>query len=259
MANKILKIIYALLLVCFIISIFQIKRLPEKAEVNPALLQEPIQSASERKDFGFSYRGKRYDVRPQAEYELWGLVVSVNNIGAWYNFYHDENSVNLKDVCVVWGDNIANGVYRDQSVKIKSGEWTCYFQWGGAMKEKFYPNKLSNNHLLASDEKVQEAIRGVRVGDQLHLKGALADYAESGTNQFRMTSLTRDDDNHSSRGNGACKIFYVDDIQIFQRNQAAWHAVNFWSIRVLLGLMVAQFMIFLIASLKFVKKLRREN
>jgi hypothetical protein len=212
----------------------QTRSLPEPQEIDAALLDEPIQApGTDRENFEFAYRGKDYVVRPKADYELWGLVVSKNNIGAWYNYYHDENSVNLKDVCVVWGENIRNGAYRDDKISFKSGEWTCYYQWSGQLSSVFYPDKMSNNHLLSDSVAVQDAIRGINVGDQIHLKGALVDYAEKGTEWFRTSSLTRKDS-----GNGACEVFLIDRIDILKQNKLYWNYLYNWKWRILMAVAV---------------------
>lgn len=121
----------------------KIKELPKTSKVNNDLLKDPIQTETLRTDFSFNYRNKNYNVKPVADYELWGLVVSKNNINAWYNYYHDKNSVNLKDICIVWGKNIANEVYLDSGINFKSGEWTCYATWSNNLVSTFYPNNLS--------------------------------------------------------------------------------------------------------------------
>lgn len=234
-----------------LISWFLVKDLPEKAEINPIIYNEPIQSdATNRKEFSFAYRGKDYNVKPQADYELWGLVVSVNNINTWYNYYHDENTVNLKDVCVVWGENARNGSYRDKKIKFSSGEWTCYYEWFGRMQNEFYPFKLSNNHLLSDSEAVRSVIRNVNIGDQIHLKGSLVDYAEAGTSWYRKTSLSRDDTNSSSRSGGACEVFFVDNINILQRNHLFWNYVWQWRWRSLLFVVIINLIIFLYGTHK---------
>lgn len=250
MLGKIFKILYIVLIALFAVSYFQVKKLPERGAVLPELLREPVQGETVRSDFGFKYRGKEYHVRPQAEYELWGLVVSVNNINAWYNYYHDENTVNLKDVCVVWGPNVENGVYLEKEIKFKSGEWTCYYEWSGRLKEKFYPHKLSNNHLLASDEEAQKIIRSLKVGDQIHVKGALVDYAEAGSSWYRRTSLSREDTNQTSRSGGACEVFYADALAVLKKNQPFWRSVNFLSPRLFLILAGINLSLFVFRSLR---------
>ena len=253
MISKIFKSLYFLLIILFVISFFQIKKLPEKININPSLLNEPIQVDTVREDFNFIYRDKKYNVKPMADYELWGLVVTVNNINTWYNYYHDENTVNLKDVCVVWGPNIANEAYRDENISFKSGEWTCYTKWSGRLQKKFYSNKLSNNHLLTANEKIQEIIKDVHIGDQIHLKGSLVDYTEAGIAWYRKTSLSREDSNQTSRSGGACEVFYIDEIDILSANQPFWHLTHYWSKRIFLILIILNFLFF-IASLFIERK-----
>ncbi|MFH1522703.1 MAG: hypothetical protein ABIE43_02680 [Patescibacteria group bacterium] len=250
MIKILIKILYLILAAVFIVSLFKVKDFPPQDKIDPKLLNEPKQTETRREDFDFNYREKNYYVKPLAEYELWGLVVTHNNIGAWYNYYHDENSVNLKDLCVVWGPNIENGVYREKEISFKSGEWTCYSQWSGGLKETFYPNKLSNNHLLSSDKEIQDTIRSVNIGDQVYLKGALVDYREEGNEWYRMTSISRDDSNQNSRSGGACEVFFVDEIKILKSNQVYWHLTNRWSKRAILLLIILQFIIFIIKSKK---------
>lgn len=237
--GKVFKISYLILAGLLLIAWFKINQLPTKKEVDPVLLREPIQTqTTDRQDFNFSYRGKDYEVKPLADYELWGLVVSKNNINAWYNYYHDKNSVNLKDVCVVWGDNVKDGAYNQKQLKYKSGEFTCFFSWSGYLGRPFYPNKLSNNHLLTEDEAIQSIIRQVNIGDQIHITGILSDYKERGSSFTRQTSLSREDENSTARAGGACEIIYVDKINIIKHHQLGWNNIYDWRFKALGGLFV---------------------
>ncbi len=244
--GKVFKITYLVLAAIFLIAWFKIAQLPTTEVVNQALLREPIQEpTTERNNFSFSYRGKEYDVKPLADYELWGLVVSKNNINAWYNYYHDKDSVNLKDVCVVWGDNVKDGAYSQEQIKFKSGEFACYVSWSGYLEKPFYPNKLSNNHLLTADEAVQAVIRQVNVGDQIHIKGVLSDYNEKGSSFTRQSSLSREDENSTARAGGACEIIYVDKFDIIERHQSTWNNIYNWRWQILGGLLLINIIWFL--------------
>ena len=64
--------------------------LPAPAEIDPALLAEPRQEPTEREPFEFTHEGRTVRIRPVAEYELWGLVVSHNNIESIADIYHDS-------------------------------------------------------------------------------------------------------------------------------------------------------------------------
>ena len=244
--GKIFKIAYLIFAGLFLIAWFQIRKLPAKETINPALLQEPIQAeTTDRDDFSFSYRNKEYEVAPLADYELWGLVVSKNNINAWYNYYHDKDSVNLKDVCVIWGDNIKDGAYKQEQIKFKSGEFACYVGWSGYLNKPFYPNKLSNNHLLTANEAIQIAIRQVNVGDQIHIKGVLSDYKEKGSNFTRQSSLSREDENSTARAGGACEIIYIDQFNIIKHNQLNWNNIYSLRFKILGGLFIINVIWFL--------------
>ncbi len=252
MRKIIFRISYVVVIVLFLVSFFVLKKLPQKSEIVPDLYREPIQTETTRKDFSFSYRHKNYNVRPIADYELWGLVVSKNNINAWYNYYTDKNSVNLKDVCVVWGKNIEDEVYRDKAVSFSSGEWTCYINFSEYPKETFYEDKLSNNHLLTADPAIQDKIRNLNIGDQIYLKGSLVDYAEERSSWYRMTSVSREDINSNSRSGGACEIVYVDEIKIFKKYHEFWHFLNQAIKIVFTGLVITNITLFFIDTKKFV-------
>lgn len=220
MKSKIVKFLYFFLFLLWLASLWQKKSLPNLEQINPALLQEPIQTKeSSLAETQFTYREKEYIVKPIADYELWGLVVSVNNIKAWYNFYHDKDSVNIKDICVIWGNNLKDNDYKD--VKYKSGEWTCYVSWSGSYSGKFEPHALSNNHLLSDDESVRKTIKNMQIGDQVRIKGALSEYAPAGTDYFRGTSLSRED-----MGNNACETVFVKEAEIIKKRFPDWKLLN---------------------------------
>ena len=101
------------------IAWFQKGRLVEPAEIHEALLQTPVQRPQPGEVFEFRYKKKVCRVEPVASYELWGLVVSHNNIDSVADIYHDSTSVDTKDLCVIWGENLERSDY--QKVQFKSG------------------------------------------------------------------------------------------------------------------------------------------
>ena len=57
--GKLFKVLYFVLAIIFFISWFEVKKLPAASEINPALLQAPIQASStERVNFDYYYRNK---------------------------------------------------------------------------------------------------------------------------------------------------------------------------------------------------------
>ena len=128
--------------------------------------------------------------------------------------------MNIKDVCVVWGENIKSGVY--QKMKFTSGSWTCYFK-SDTREEwvKFRDDNLSNNHLLADNEIIEKVILSAKKGDQIHLKGFLASYSKKDGTFTRGTSISRTD-----KGNHACETIFLTDFQILKSANPGWRLAS---------------------------------
>jgi hypothetical protein len=177
------------------------------------LLQQPVQEDTSRQPFSFTYKGRECRVRPVASYELWGLVVSHNNISSIADIYHDSTSVDTKDLCVIWGENLESRDF--QRVDYSSGPWTCHFSYPQGVK--FIHKALSNNHLITDDPDIRRSISRVNVGDQVHLRGLLVDYQMNDWQDFwRQTSTVRKDT--------GCEVVYVEELQILRRGTPGWYA-----------------------------------
>lgn len=175
--------------------------------------QEPIQrEIADLASIHRNIKGFSYTIEPTHEYELYGLVVSQYDSANWLDYTHREDPGNMKDICVVWGSNIGNNAYLN--VEYWSGEFTCYYRW--YQNVGFSGSALSNNHLIPADERIADIIQSVRIGDQIRLKGVLANYTVTDANGrvvfSRRTSTTRND-----TSNGACEIVYVTDAAIIQK------------------------------------------
>jgi len=220
------------LVVCVVAAFYFSLRdvaLPDPARIDSAVTEsEPAQVATERPPFTVTIGGYAYALVPRATYDIAGLVVSQHRGDAFLNLYHKTDPGNIKDVCVVWGEDVTNGTYR--RVRFHSEEFSCYYEWSGTLTPRFDPEKMSNNHLIPATPEVAAAIRAVHVGDQIRMQGLLVDYSVSrdGRDIFtRRTSLTRKD-----TGNGACEILYVTDLSVIARGdhlavdagRCAWYA-----------------------------------
>ena len=185
--------------------------LPDLARIDRAITEaEPVQGASDRPPFTTTIKGYTYTLTPRATYAIAGLVVSQHRGDALLNLYHQADPGNIRDVCVVWGEDVTNGSYR--KVTFWSGEFTCSYRWSGALTPAFNPEKASNNHLIPADPVTAARIGAIHVGDQIRMTGLLVDYTVTKDGQeifTRRTSLTRGD-----TGNGACEILYVTDLAV---------------------------------------------
>jgi len=179
-------------------------------------LQDPQQRPVDEAAFSIARHGVTYRVEPRYEYELQGLVVSYALHDPRYSLHRLWNdSLNVADLCIVWRDNIKSQDLNRFS--FYNGEFTCnYSTRDTAAWERFRNDQISNNHLLADNEYLRRQIGKVRIGDQIRVRGWLADYRnEQGFS--RSTSITRDD-----RGNGACETIYVREFSILQSMQNGW-------------------------------------
>lgn len=198
--------------------------------IDRRLLEEPRQTETTRPPFTFPYRGETYEVKPVADYEIAGLVVAHNDPGGFGDVYHDDRSVDTKDLGLIWGPNLRNDDFH--RVEFWSVSWTVNFRWPGGVE--FYPEAVSNNHLITPHAKVREAIARVRVGDQVLIKGTLCDYTAAGdpSGSWRRSSTTRAD-----TGNGACEVLCVEELKVLHRGTPVAYAL-FSLGRLLLGLLV---------------------
>ena len=209
------------LLVVLFVSCRQKGDLPERSAILPELMSEPVQTDTRRDDFVMSYRGSSIRVQPVAEYEIWGLVVSHNNIESIADIYHDSSSVDTKDLCVIWGNNLRGDDY--QRVDFWSGPWTCYYRFPGGVS--FDGSALSNSHLITDQERLRKALADVRVGDQIRFSGALVNYqAEDWGDFWRRSSTVRTDG-----GNGACEVVFFEELEVLRAGTPGWYLINGWA------------------------------
>ncbi len=213
------------------LSLWRSESLPEPEQLDPLLQNEPRQDPVYLPPFEATAGGVTYTIKPLAQYELWGLVVSQHDTSTWWNWIHAawNDHLNVMDLCVVFAENAERGSY--QGLDYSSGQFQCFVQthserlWQG-----FSMRALANNHLLTDDRALARRLRGVRVGDQVHVRGYLSEYSHQLGGGFRRgTSLTRDD-----TGNGACETVYVQQFEVLRAGGRPWRVLVY----VALGLIV---------------------
>ncbi|MCL2076410.1 MAG: hypothetical protein FWH15_08270 [Betaproteobacteria bacterium] len=192
--------------------------LPSPAALLPALAQEPIQKPTSALPFTTNFDGISYQVKPLHEYELWGLVVSMHHSDSWWDSFHRNTGdfLNVVDLCVVWGkSNALSGLY--EKLSFSSGQFTCYYKTSDRETwERFVNEEISNNHILATDYAIKRRIKDVRVGDQIHFRGYLAEYSNS-KGMYRSTSTARTD-----TGPGACETVFIETFEVLRRGPRLW-------------------------------------
>jgi hypothetical protein len=223
MVNSILKLMFYVLIFSSALAVYSYQKkrvLPSKEFINSQLDQDPIQTPTSERPFKFDYKGTNYLVEPVADYQLWGLVVSQNDTLEFCNFYHDDTSVDIKDLCVVWGKNVKSEIYKQ--MEFWSEPWTC---WTKAETKELYSrfseDQLSNNHLLSSKESARDTIWEASIGDQIYIEGKLVNYTSPKTPGFmRKSSTIRTD-----KGDGACEVLFVENMRIINKANIGWHKI----------------------------------
>lgn len=213
-------------------------------KIDPLVRRNPLQIDAPVGSFLFPYRGHEYVVQPVADYEIAGLVVTHNDISSIMDAYHTSDSVDFRDICLVWGVNVSSNVFRRAT--FFSMPWSCHVKFNDQnAADSFVYEQISNNHLLTDNESVRKKILEMRVGDQVYFRGKLINYWPKGQSELaRNTSLVRTD-----TGNGACEVLWVDEARILKRADSNWDTARSLGISLLFGAILVSATIFLLAPL----------
>lgn len=191
------------------------------------LAAEPVQEATPTDPFAVQVGDHTYQVAPQYNYDLYGLVVSYRVHNTDFGIHHDWGDyLNVADVCVVWADNAA--ALDLTRFDFWNGEFTCNFKTtDSAAWQQFRGDQLSNNHLITENPYLRNEIAKLGIGDQIHISGMLASYkGDSGSS--RGTSTVRTD-----TGNGACETIYVQRFERLYDYSSPWRYGMYASLLVL--------------------------
>lgn len=200
-------------------------RLPPPGRLHPQVLLDPVQGPTDRAPSRTTVGGIEYALAPRFAYDIAGVVVSLHHSDAWWDTAHAQwgDHLNVMDVCIAWGDNLARGTYQD--VQFSNTQWECHFETrSSATWHAFRLDQVSNNHLLTDDPRLARALAALHVGDQIRLQGQLVDYTiyqDGAARGTRVSSTTRTD-----TGPGACEVIYVDSLQLLDSYDRIWRALR---------------------------------
>lgn len=218
-----LRLGFLLSLLLWVLALWRDDRLPSPGAILPPLYAEPVQEAAGvPPPFAVTVKKRHYVVRPLFRYEIAGLVVSQHRSDSFLDTSHRRwrDFLNIKDLCLAWGDNIASGVYRE--AKFWNRDFTCMCQFSDmSTARRFSMRHLANNHLLSADPALRRRILRARPGDQVRIAGYLAEYGQPANGFRRGTSTVRDD-----TGDGACETVYVTDFRMLRRANPGWRAAK---------------------------------
>jgi hypothetical protein len=145
-------------------------------------------------------RFEGYDLTAVATYAIAARVLHTRH------YWADGNELVPYDVALGWGP------MSDQSVldqlEITQANRFFFYQWH--RQPPLPPNEIichaANNHIIAANPAVAAAVRRLRRGQFVQMRGYLVNATRPDGFHWN-TSLTRTDN-----GNGACELFYVETI-----------------------------------------------
>jgi len=213
--RKVNNVVLAASALVALVAFWHRNDLPSGLAFRSELKDEPRQAATEKPPFSVVYADVSYQIEPQFDYDLYGLVVSYRLHDGTSTMHRRANDhLNVADLCVVWSDTAFSPTLR--KIKFWNGIFTCNFETRDSEAwARFATNQVSNNHLLSADALVRNRVDGVSIGDQIHVRGLLASYTSPGGK--RGTSTTRDD-----QGNGACETIFIEDFAVLEPAQHGW-------------------------------------
>ena len=208
--------------------------LPPPNTLQEELFDEPKQIPVRKPAIDASVSGVDYRIQPRYSYDLRALVVSLHHSDTWWDYAHREwnDHINLMDLCVVWGESARTGAYR--RISFSNNQWQCH--WSTSSQEDwdaFRENEVANNHMVTIDPRVAKALKNIRIGDQIRVKGYLVNYttfrngAPAGT---RVSSELRTDS-----GDGACEVLYVESLDVIGTANRNWRLAYKLALGVLLA------------------------
>ncbi len=186
-------------------------RMPTAEAIHEQLYADPVQTPISKEPFTFQKDHNTYTVHPVYQYDLYGLIVSERRDNFLHRYANDDY-INMKDVCVIWGENLRNRVQHHYAFKNNTS--ACFYEKKRqtASDKTLKRAAFSNNHLITNDRQVAQQIQAARPGDQIHIRGYLSHYAIN-KGPFRQTSTQRKD-----TGNGACETIFVTDFDILKES-----------------------------------------
>jgi len=207
------KIIFFISLLSAIALRWHVDKFPDPDFYSGSLLTAPLQTPIKQASFMTRAGDQSYRIQPLFRYELNGVVVSLHDADSLTDIWHHgswKDYLNIRDLCVMWGNNIRSGIYKN--IDFHNDSWTCWARWYDAETNRLFAgNQLSNNHLLVDDSVIKDRLMSIRVGDQIQFSGYLASYQNPTNNFNRGTSTTREDS-----GNGACETVYLTDFRLIK-------------------------------------------
>ena len=204
---------------------------PSGYDIKPINVQaEPVQvsyTEDEQNKKTFKYHSlinnNEMEIIPQAHYILSGRVVAFNHDFLFVSKFFD--SAALYDLGVSWGKLSDKSFFKKYvetySSKVEmTGSRRLNWRYRNDIPlEPVYINShISHSHIIPANRNIMAALLKLKLWDIVQVEGDLVDMKYYDVKNARKidyrTSLSRQDTDASSRGNGACETIYVTKVRI---------------------------------------------
>jgi hypothetical protein len=181
-----------------------------REHVDPAAAREEPEQVlvADRPSIELERKDHRVRLSPRATYRITGYAAETSR-----ELLDEWDFVMPMDLALVWGPAAAPRVLRHLKFHL-SRRYVSFWADAGTPADVLasLPTHIANHHLIPASEEVARAMRGIRVGDRVWLRGLLVDVEvadRAGRTVYRSrTSLTRED-----VGSGACEQVYVEALE----------------------------------------------
>lgn len=199
-----------LLIVLMIPILLFARNLMKGKQRSVAGIREPIQTEASGEEYT-KVNGYDISLAYKYAYDIEGLVVCTND----YFGMSPEDKISPRDVSLAWGkvaeQNVQVGFHwkaskRGLKNKVDSREKLALV---GSVEDVL--RQCSNNHLIALDPSVRKAVKKIKIGDHIRIKGYLVyvdGHHPSKKDFFWYSSTSRDD-----IGSTACEIILVKSVE----------------------------------------------
>lgn len=213
--KQLLNYIIILSLLGFILAYWNKDNLPQTDVLLPDLYQQPVQTKTDETPFSLSFGGNEVDIKPLAHYEMRALVTSLSDSNVLLTD-HEDNNINVRDVCVIWGHNLTPELL--SHLTTSNGLFSCQFDVASPFQYNkfFYITNAVNIHMITDRPEFRKIINEMRTGDQIYIKGLLVSYQLPQWGSFWRTSSVID-------GTSVCKVIYLEDVKILARGNPGWN------------------------------------
>lgn len=217
--RKIHRSFFWFFLLVFVITYFTQNNYKDIEIIEADSLNEPIQSKlNNEKPIEFIKDGYSYKLTPTHNYQISGLVV--NRFDYTKISLRKSDAIFPLDLCIIWGENLANNVFKEPSLRFRQDARFCWAMW--TKKIDFNMNKISNNHLVINNDYILNQTFDINEGDQVKITGKLVNAEIKNVDgkiekyDFSETKM-KSSTNREDDGAGACEIIYVEKIEILQK------------------------------------------